>query len=159
MDLLIPYLHIIYLYCVHYLVNIHTNGIPTYVVGIYVLDSVSVWCVKFYVRRTEKMRLDIALGCFVFVVKVKAKEEMYHVWWWGYCSLWTRFRFRNWNLGIYRHIVQLHTYLGPTQVKCRLVISDIFYVMNFRHFLEMLEFDLWHFWKMLEINYIKNARN
>ena len=26
-------------------------------------------------RRTEKMRLDIALGCFVFVVKVKAKEK------------------------------------------------------------------------------------
>ena len=34
---------------------------------------------------------------------------------------------------------------GPTQVKCRLLISSIFYVMNFRHFLEMLEFNLWHF--------------
>ena len=29
--------------------------------------------------------------------------------------------------------------LGPPQVKCRLLISSIFYVMNFPHFLEMLE--------------------
>ena len=49
--------------------------------------------------------------------------------------------------------------LGPTQVKCWLLISSIFYVMNFWHFLEMLEFNLWHFWKMSEIHYIKNARN
>ena len=35
--------------------------------------------------------------------------------------------------------------LGPTQVKCRLLISSIFYVMNFQHLLEMLEFNLWHF--------------
>ena len=48
-------------------------------------------------------------------------------------------------LGFTDTLCNLHTYLGPTQVKCRLVISDIFYVMNFRHFLEMLEFDLWHF--------------
>ena len=27
--------------------------------------------------------------------------------------------------------------------------------MNFRHFLQMLEFNLWHFWKMSEIRYIK----
>ena len=46
---------------------------------------------------------------------------------------------------------------GPTQVKCRLLISSISYVMNFRHFLKMLEFNLWHFWKMSEIHYIKNA--
>ena len=26
---------------------------------------------------------------------------------------------------------------GPTQVKCRLLISSIFYIMNFRHFSEM----------------------
>ena len=31
--------------------------------------------------------------------------------------------------------------------------------MNFRHFLEMLKLDLWHFWKMSEIHCIKNARN
>ena len=35
--------------------------------------------------------------------------------------------------------------IGPPQVKCRLLISSIFYVMNFQHFLEMLEFNLWHF--------------
>ena len=34
---------------------------------------------------------------------------------------------------------------GPTQVKFLLWISGIFYVMNLQHFLEMLEFDLWHF--------------
>ena len=32
---------------------------------------------------------------------------------------------------------------GPTQVKCRLLISSN--VMNFLYFLEMLEFNLWHF--------------
>ena len=47
--------------------------------------------------------------------------------------------------------------IGPTQVKCGLLISSIFYATNFRHFLEMLEFNLWHFWKMSEIHYIKNA--
>ena len=62
-------------------------------------------------------------------------------------------------LGFTDTLCNLHTYLGPTQVKCRLVISDIFYVMNFRHFLEMLEFDLWHFSKMSEIHCIRNARN
>ena len=31
---------------------------------------------------------------------------------------------------------------GPTQVKCRLLISSIFDVMNFQHFSEMLEFNL-----------------
>ena len=35
--------------------------------------------------------------------------------------------------------------LGLTQVKCRLLISSIFYAMNFQHFLEMLDFNLWHF--------------
>ena len=60
-------------------------------------------------------------------------------------------------------IFLLHTnmvsYYGPTQVKSRLLISSIFYVMNFRHFLEIREFNLWHFWKMSEIHCIKNARN
>ena len=50
-------------------------------------------------------------------------------------------------------------YNGPTQVKCQLLISGIFYALNFRHFLEMLEFNLWHFCKMSEIHDIKNARN
>ena len=31
--------------------------------------------------------------------------------------------------------------------------------MNFRHLLKMLEFDLWHFWKMSKIHCIKNVRN
>ena len=31
---------------------------------------------------------------------------------------------------------------GPTQVKRRLLISSIFDAMNFKHFLEMFEFDL-----------------
>ena len=39
--------------------------------------------------------------------------------------------------------------MGPTQLKCRLLISSIYYVMNFRPFLEMLEFNLWHFWKII----------
>ena len=46
-------------------------------------------------------------------------------------------------------------HLGQTQAKCRLLISSIFYVMNFQHFLEMLEFNLWYFLKMSEIHYIK----
>ena len=33
-------------------------------------------------------------------------------------------------------------YIGPTQVKCRLLISSIFYVMNLQHIFEMLEFNL-----------------
>ena len=49
--------------------------------------------------------------------------------------------------------------LGPPQVKCWLLISNIFYVMNFQHFSEMLEFDLWYFWNMSEIHCIQNARN
>ena len=32
--------------------------------------------------------------------------------------------------------------IGPIQVKCGLLISSIFYVMNFGHFLVMLEFKL-----------------
>ena len=32
--------------------------------------------------------------------------------------------------------------VGPTQVKCWLLISSIFYAMNFRIFLEVLEFEL-----------------
>ena len=31
------------------------------------------------------------------------------------------------------------THYGPTQVKCRLLISSIFDAMNFQHFLKMLE--------------------
>ena len=50
-------------------------------------------------------------------------------------------------------------YQGPTQVKCRLLISSIFDAMNFQHFLKMLEFKLQHFQKMLEIHCIKNPRN
>ena len=49
--------------------------------------------------------------------------------------------------------------LGPTQVKCRLLISSIFDAMNFQHFLEMLEIILQNFkkyWKFIES---KNARN
>ena len=38
--------------------------------------------------------------------------------------------------------VMMKNTIGPTQVKCGLLISSIFYVMNFRHFLEMLEFNL-----------------
>ena len=51
------------------------------------------------------------------------------------------------------------SHIGPTQVKCRLLISSISYAMNFRHFLELLEFNLWHFCKMSEFHCIKNARN
>ena len=49
--------------------------------------------------------------------------------------------------------------LGPTQVKCRLLISSIFDAVNFKHFLEMLEIMMQHFRKMLEIHCIKNARS
>ena len=49
----------------------------------------------------------------------------------------------------------VHIDNGPTQVKCWLLISSIIYVMNFPHFFEMLESNLWHFWKMLEIHCIK----
>ena len=34
---------------------------------------------------------------------------------------------------------------GPTQVKCRLLISGIFDTINFQHFLEMLEIMLHNF--------------
>ena len=34
---------------------------------------------------------------------------------------------------------------GPTQVKSRLLSSNIFDAMNFQHFLEMLEIMLQHF--------------
>ena len=63
--------------------------------------------------------------------------------------------------GIFNEILSnsLCIVYSPTQVKSRLLTSSIFYVMNCRHFLEMLEFNLWHFWKMSEIHYIKNARN
>ena len=71
-----------------------------------------------------------------------------HIGGWRWCSYFLRHQ---------KHISKLH--IGPTQVKCGLLISDIFYVMNFRLFLEMLEFDSWHFWKMSEIHCIKNARN
>ena len=49
--------------------------------------------------------------------------------------------------------------IGPTQVKCRLLISSIFDAKNFQHILEMLRIMLQHFRKMLEIHCIKNARN
>ena len=38
------------------------------------------------------------------------------------------------------YIVHMYVY-GPTQVKCRLLISSIFDAMNFQHFYEMLEFN------------------
>ena len=44
---------------------------------------------------------------------------------------------------------------GPTQVKCRLLISSIFEAMIYQHFSKMLEFNLQHFQKMLEIHGIK----
>ena len=49
--------------------------------------------------------------------------------------------------------------IGPPQVKCRLLISSIFYEMNFRHLSEMLQIKFGHFQKMSEIHCIKNARN
>ena len=71
---------------------------------------------------------------------------------------------RSWNISVRLKRLKFESLLplaavGPTQVKCWLLISSIFYVMNFGHFLEMLEFNLWHFWKMSEIHYIENARN
>ena len=49
---------------------------------------------------------------------------------------------------------------GPPQVKCQLIISSIFYAMNFRHFSEMLKIlKFWHLEKMSEIPCIKDARN
>ena len=56
-------------------------------------------------------------------------------------------------------IISCFSHLGPTQVKCRLLISSNFYAMNIWHFLEMMEFNLWHFFKMSEIHCIKNARS
>ena len=44
--------------------------------------------------------------------------------------------------------LKLEYNIDPTQAKCRLLISSIFYAMNFRHFLKMLEFNLWHFCKI-----------
>ena len=55
--------------------------------------------------------------------------------------------------------LHLENYLGPNQVKCRLLISGIFDAMKFQHFLEMLEIMFQHFQKMLEILCIKSARN
>ena len=49
--------------------------------------------------------------------------------------------------------------IGPTQVKCQLLICSIFYVMNFRHFSEMPQIKFQHFQIMSELHYIKNARN
>ena len=45
-----------------------------------------------------------------------------------------------------KSIFDLRWAIGPTQVKCQLLISSIFEAMNFQHFLEMLE-----------IHWIKNA--
>ena len=70
---------------------------------------------------------------------------------------WLLFLHNKWSF--LRLWCKLISYYGPTQVKCRLLISSIFYAMNFRHFLEMLEFNLWHFCKMSEIHCIKNSRN
>ena len=50
-------------------------------------------------------------------------------------------------------------YHAPPQVKCRLLISNIFYVMNFRHFSEMPLIIFQHCQKMSEIHCIKNVRN
>ena len=47
------------------------------------------------------------------------------------------------------YIVHMHVY-GPTQVKCRLLISSIFDAMNFQHFLEMLQIMLQDFRKNAE---------
>ena len=49
--------------------------------------------------------------------------------------------------------------IGPTQVKCQVLISSIFDAMNFQHFLETLEIMFQHFGKVLEIHCIKNAIN
>ena len=46
-----------------------------------------------------------------------------------------------------------YVHVGPTQVKCRHLISSIFYVRNFRHFLEMLEFTSLFKKKRFEINF------
>ena len=68
---------------------------------------------------------------------------------------------------IFQHVAILHAidrfldlddryiHFGPTQVKYWLSISSIFDAMNFQHFWEMLEFNLYHFQKMLEIHCIK----
>ena len=50
-------------------------------------------------------------------------------------------------------------YYGPTQGKCRLLISSIFEAINFQHFLKKMEIILQNFRKMLEIQRIKNATN
>ena len=42
--------------------------------------------------------------------------------------------------------------LGPTQVKCQLLISSIFYAINFRHFSEMPLIKFQHIQKMSEIH-------
>ena len=47
------------------------------------------------------------------------------------------------------------SHLGPTQVKCRLLIYSIVDALNFQHLLEMLEIMFQHFQKMLEIHSIK----
>ena len=49
--------------------------------------------------------------------------------------------------------------IGPPQVKCRLLISSIFYEMNFLHFSEMPSIKFKYFQKMSEIHCIKNAKN
>ena len=47
---------------------------------------------------------------------------------------------RIYDLAIFRNILY-QNYYGPTQVKCRLLITIIFDAMNFQHFSEMLEFN------------------
>ena len=43
---------------------------------------------------------------------------------------------------IYIHTTRYYVHIGPPQVKCRLLISSIFYEMNFRHILGMLKLNL-----------------
>ena len=80
-------------------------------------------------------------------------------------SIWTFYLDTEVNEGMYiSHFSKgKNTYMHLTLIDtCRSnssELSSIFYAMNFRHFLEMLEFNLWHFCKMSEIHYIKNARN
>ena len=49
------------------------------------------------------------------------------------------------------YYIEQNQHIGPTQVKCQLLISSNFDAMNFQHFLEMLEIMLQHLHKMLEI--------
>ena len=55
---------------------------------------------------------------------------------------------KHWVIGEQKSVVnlfQIEFVYGPAQVKCQLLISSIFYAMNFQHSLKMLEFNLWDF--------------